>query len=567
MALRPGALLAALLALATYAGTARYGFVYDDHPVVRANPAAHDPLDWRAIAATPSWGAHNYRPLTTWTFAAQYALHGPWASGYHLVNVALHAAVSGLVVLTAGALGASVPAAWIAGALFAVHPVHTEAVAGIVGRAELLCALFMLLALGAHVRGDRAGWPWPSVVAVVACTAAGLLCKEYAFMLVVGLPVLDLLVRDDGSPARFHAGLRTRRTLVYAAVAIVAIAWLALRHAVRLHVAFALQPWMNPLAFVPAPVRVLTALRVQALAMRLLVLPFGLSPDYSGATIPLVTSLHDAAALVGVAAAAGVALLAVILWRRSRLALFWLVFAALAWAPVSNLLVAVWTIFGERLLYLPSIGVCVLAGMALDGACARLERPRLAALVAAGAVAAWMTGAQRAHAIWRNDLTLARAMVARAPESAHAHFVLGTILAKRGDLGAALAEFASSERLSPDYVGNLYNAGLARRARREYAAARRLLRRAVRLEPRNAAAWTALAATENDLGRPARALALLQHAHALVPPWAPLEVERGLTLHALGRRQDAAVAFRDALRLDPTEPIAQRALAQALPRT
>jgi tetratricopeptide (TPR) repeat protein len=531
--LRLGALLAAVLAVLTFAGTIGYDFVYDDHPVVVSNPAAHDPLDWRAIATRPSWGGATFRPLTVWTFAVQWALHGPSPAPYHMVNVALHAAVAALLVLVVGSVGASPLVATVAGILFAIHPVHVDAVASIVGRAELLCAFFVLLAIAAHHEAGRRGWPPLAIAGVAVAVAAGLLTKEYAFTLVVALPVFDLLVVDDGSPRRFLRALPTRRGLAYAAVALVAGVWLALRHAVLGSSALLLEPWMNPLAAAPDGVRVLTALKVQAMAVRLLFVPLGLRPDYSGDTIPLVLQTAEPAALGGIAVAAAIVALGACLLRADRHALFWLVLSGLAWAVVSNIVTPVWTIFGERLLYLPSAGFCVLVATALVWGAQRLGRNAAVWTVVGAIVLAAVPFAWTEHAIWHSDLTLARAMAGRAPRSAHALHVLGSTYAKRGQLEHALAEFDAAVTLDPTYAASFYNAALARRARREYATARALLRRTVRLAPSWPAGWVALIATEIDLGRPERALALADHALWLTPGVPALEAERALALRAL----------------------------------
>jgi tetratricopeptide (TPR) repeat protein len=558
---RLGALAAALLAVATFAGTMGYEFVYDDHAVVRANPAADAPGDWRAIALTPSWGGGGYRPLTTWTFAVTHAVSGSWAGGQHAANVALHAAVAALVVVVAGALGTSPPVATLAGVLFAVHPVHADAVASIVGRAELLCALFVLLAVLAQLRGSRRGWTPGRVATVVALAAAGMCSKEYALTLVLLLPLLDLLVVDDGSLAGFRAGLRGGRAVVYALVAAAALGFVALRHAVVGSSALDVHPWMNPLAFVPDHVRWLTALAVQARALGLLALPVGLRPDYSGPTLPLVTDVASAPALAGIGVAASLVVLAVALARRHRPAAFWLLLSGVSWGLVSNLVVPVGVVFAERLLYLPSVGSCVLAALGVGWTAARLGRPALVGAVAAVACVVALPLAWRAHGVWRDDVTHARAMAAGAPESAHARHVLGTAYAMRGRLDEALGAFDAALALDPGYAGSLYNAALARRARGELPVARGLLRRLVRRRPDHVLGWIALAATELDLGHAARALAVTEHALARAPRSAELHVERALALAALDRRPAAADAFRDALRIAPDLAAARRGLA------
>ena len=149
------ALLCALAAAALFWNTLECGICYDDEPAIKKNqdlrPHATTWLDlffhdfWGTDITSPS-SHKSYRPLTVATFRLNYMLHELQPLGYHLVNVLLHSAVCYLYVLLCGVVFSEVWPALIAGLLFAVHPVHTEAVAGLVGRTELLSGLFFIAA-------------------------------------------------------------------------------------------------------------------------------------------------------------------------------------------------------------------------------------------------------------------------------------------------------------------------------------------------------------------------------------------------------------------------------------
>ncbi len=152
--------LVALLAFAVYANSITNGFSFDDIAIVRDSQHVVN-LEWTAIWYDNYWPRTEgvqpdilYRPITLWSYLANEALFPGAAWAFHLVNVSLHALVSVLLTLLAWRLIGDRRVALITGILFAVHPAHTEVVSNIVGRAELLAALWSLLALLVYLPGQ-----------------------------------------------------------------------------------------------------------------------------------------------------------------------------------------------------------------------------------------------------------------------------------------------------------------------------------------------------------------------------------------------------------------------------
>jgi tetratricopeptide (TPR) repeat protein len=177
-------------------------------------------------------------------------------------------------------------------------------------------------------------------------------------------------------------------------------------------------------------------------------LPIGLSPDYSFNAIPLVRGPHDPRFL------GTLAMLALVGWALSsrkpeasslRLAVLWYAVAIL---PTSNLLLTTGTIFGERLLYLPSVAFCLLAG---TGAAWLIRRwkPVGVSLTAAVLVALALQ-ALRYSSAWTDDLSLFTWAVAATPESTKAHHKLGEELLRAGEYGPALRSLNRSLEIAPD---------------------------------------------------------------------------------------------------------------------
>uniref|UniRef100_A0A182NEY1 PMT_2 domain-containing protein n=1 Tax=Anopheles dirus TaxID=7168 RepID=A0A182NEY1_9DIPT len=172
------------------------------NPDVLGSPSA----GWAQLLQNDFWGtpladsgSHgSYRPLCVASFKLNYLLDGFKPFGYHLVNVLLHSLATGLVVKLARHIlpvpGGRSAGPAIAGLLFAAHPIHTEAVAGVVGRADLTGCIFYLLALLAYIRHVRwrqwgDGRQWVALAATVLLAGAAILCKETAVTaLVSGCP-------------------------------------------------------------------------------------------------------------------------------------------------------------------------------------------------------------------------------------------------------------------------------------------------------------------------------------------------------------------------------------------
>lgn len=192
------ALVSAVLGAVVYSNTLGASFVWDDRAAVVGNADVQGTTSWWDLVQHDFWGQNitapdshkSYRPLTVASFRVNFAVTGAQAAatGFHLVNVLLHSVVSALVAVVASRLpGATAVRSLVAGMLFAVHPVHVEAVASVVGRADVLAALFYLAALLAYMRaasGSRrmsrcgaASWLLLSVVLVFAAA----LSKEVGF--------------------------------------------------------------------------------------------------------------------------------------------------------------------------------------------------------------------------------------------------------------------------------------------------------------------------------------------------------------------------------------------------
>ncbi len=386
-------------AAVVYFGALWNGFALDDVPIIALNPRVHDWAGlWQAFRE-PYWpqalGAAMYRPLAI----ASYVLD--WQSGQvawmHAVNLLWHAAVSVAVAGLVRRWTGSAEGALVAGLVFAVHPLHVEAVANIVGRADLMCALFALLSIHAALVRNRLWWS-------VAALALGLLSKESAAIVpaLIGWGWLVGIGRPD----------RNRRWAYVASWVALGAAYLLVRWSI-------LHPYARLLHLAPAFVDAsvlnvrLTAVAALADVARLLVFPLTLRVDYSPAERTLVTTPLDAGVALGLLCAVLWGALVWLAWRRGRrVEAFGLGWIAIAFLPVANLLFPTGVLVAERTLYVPSIGLAIAAGAWLKDLPAR----RLAFVVGAVFLAGGARTALRVP-IWRNSRTVTLSVLEDSPRS------------------------------------------------------------------------------------------------------------------------------------------------------
>lgn len=434
---RRAALAAALAAVLVYLPAPANRFALDDSPIVEHNPAAHSIGSALRAFDDPYWppehAAGLWRPLVILSFAVDYQLSGGSTAWLHTTNVVLHAGVSALLVLV---LGAWLPAgaALAAGLLFAAHPVHVEAVANLVGRAELLVALFLLGA----VLLDRRLRVRPSLgleIGLLALVMAALLSKEH------GVIAVPLLMLD-----RLAAGPADRRPLPFAAAGLT-VAWFFLRRLVEGGAGFdAVAPTFIGL---DAWGRFNTMMAAFLALLRLMVWPFDLSPDYHPMIIERLTH-PTPASVIGAAAFAALIALALLLWRSQRAIAAGLLLAGLAWFPTSNLLVPTGIVLSERTLYLPSAGV-VLALVAGWLAVARGRgRPQV---VIAVVLLLWGARTVTRVPAWKTTQALVVTSLLAHPESYKVHQSAARVFIRIGDRAGAQREYRTAAAI---FAGDPY---------------------------------------------------------------------------------------------------------------
>jgi Tfp pilus assembly protein PilF len=533
-----------VLAALVYANTLVNKFAQDDHYYIVGNAELRE-APWRLMASAYA-SSGVYRPVTMLSFALNYWTMGMRPFGFHLVNLFLHGAVTVLLFHVILALLQAPRAAWAAAALFAVHPIHSEAVAAAVGRAELLAAGLLLAGWLLHLRG-RFGYG-------ALCFLLAMLSKESAAVFLVLVPLCDYATH------RFPP----RAALVYLRYAAAFVVFLALQWNAGGMKGGELVPMIdNPLAYLPAGWRVFNAMHVAWKYVALQIYPATLSADYSFNAIPVY---REFAAL----APAVVAILVVLagwFWslRRSPGVAVALSIYLCGFALTANVLTPIGTIFGERLAYFPSAGLCLLAGLGWQWL---QSRQRITAII----LLALVSTALAARTVvrnrdWHDDATLWISAARAVPSSAKARRNAGAKYMDAHDLAHAREEFEAAYRIYPDYPDLLASMGLLYAQTGEKERAAQFMDRAVGMSGRDNPLYdgmvTNYAALLIELGRYEPALALLNRVISESPGYARAWSNRAVLYLILGNKAQARADAEQALRLDPANGQAAKVLERA----
>lgn len=497
------ALAVALLALAASATSLRNGFTYDDRWIIVENGRVHELRAlWRYFEES-YWpmknGAGLYRPLVIFAYTLQWLIGAGSPLVFHLVNVTLAAACAVAVFWTLGFL---VPTrvAWIAAALFAVHPVHVEAVANVVGQAELWAALVLLSAVGLYLRDRREGpMRRQTGVAIVALFLAGIFTKEHVIVLPALLLAAELLLYRD---APVLQRVRRLRLLLWPLVAIAA-AFVALR--VQVLGAIGGDVPHPSLLHKDMIERALIMLNVVPEYGRVMLAPVRLYADYSPRQLDVFATPHPSH-LAGVLLLLSTAALFVLSVRRAPVVAFGIAWFALAVAPVSNVLLATGILLAERTLYLPSVGAMLVAAVGLDVLRARLRAARsplrpLVPVAVVGALAFGVVRSSDRNAFWHDTDSAFELMVEESPLNFKAHYALGGQYFQRNRFREGEAQWRMAIALMPNYHAVYMD--LAHRYRQAHlcGAALPLYQKALSLEPELAVATVSIAACQLELAQ------------------------------------------------------------------
>ncbi|XP_039617702.1 protein O-mannosyl-transferase TMTC2 [Polypterus senegalus] len=633
-------LVCSAVALVLYLNTLGADFCYDDSRAIKTNQDLLPETPWTHIFYNDFWGTllthsgshKSYRPLCTLSFRLNYYLGGmdPW--GYHLINVLLHCAVTGLFTKLSRLLLGGGTWTLIAGLLFASHPIHTEAVAGIVGRADIGAALFFLMSLLCYMHHcllrshSFRCWTWLFGSFVFA--ACSMLWKEQGVTVLAVSAIYDIFVFHKFKLYQvFTLIFKKKNTSLLLSVSSLATCGAALL-TVRLY-------WMgnkppnfsnsdNPAADSDnAITRTLTFFYLPALNVWLLLCPNTLSFDWSMDAVPLVRTLgdwrnlHTVALYVGLLASAWVSLrnppknkeangkahamngkhnsngnshipdighqsheshslktengvhnhfiTRTSLPATENVVAFSIGLLVVPFLPATNLFFYVGFVIAERVLYIPSMGFCLLVTVAMRSLYIKFRRKVMKSfLLYCTATLIILYGMKTVlrNQDWQDEEMLYKSGINVNPAKAWGN--LGNVLKSQGKMAEAEKAYRNALYYRSNMADMLYNLGLLLQENNRFSEALHYYKLAIGSRPTLASAYLNTGIILMNQGRLDEAKRTfltcaeipdenLKDPHAHKSSVTSCLYNLGKLLHEQGKHEEALTAFREAIQKMPRQ--------------
>ncbi|CAH2277685.1 transmembrane and TPR repeat-containing 3 [Pelobates cultripes] len=567
------------------------GFVFDDVSAILDNKDLHPSTPIKKLFQNDFWGTpmseershKSYRPLTVLTFRLNYLFSELNAVSYHFLNTLLHAVVC-VIFLKVCKLFLDGRTSLIAALLFAVHPIHTEAVTGVVGRAELLSSIFLLAAFLSYTKskGPDNSIVWIPIAVAVVLVAVATLCKEqgitvvgiccvYEVFIAQGytLPLLwdiirEIMVGKGSIPYSMLQTLLKLIVLMFSTLLLVVVRVQVIQSQLPVFTRFD-----NPAAVSSTPARQLTFNYLLPVNAWLLLNPSELCCDWTMGTIPLVESIIDVRNLATLVFFGLLGYLVMFSIRysgdSSKTVLMSLCLIILPFIPASNLFFPVGFVVAERVLYVPSMGFCMLVAHGWKKLSSRSKLRKLSWIFLALVLFTHATKTFNRNWDWESEYTLFMSALKVNKNNAKLWNNVGHALENEKNYGKALRFFKQATQVQPDDIGAHMNVGRtyknlnkSKEAEDSYLVAKSLMpqvipgkKYAARVAPNHLNVYINLAnLIRTNESRLEEADQLYRQAISMRPDFKQAYISRGELLLKMNKPLEAKEAYMKALELD-----------------
>lgn len=583
------AMLLAIVSFALYANTFGHGFVLDDVIMVKENTiVAKGFAGVGELLSTPHMRGYliipndTYRPLSLVMFAMEYQFFGQSPSGYHFINVLVFA---GCVVMLFSFLHRllgqdKLLAAFVGAFIFAIHPVHTEIVANIKSRDELLCFLFAFAGLNVFLKYMQENKIQHLLLGVLFMYLS-FISKENVITFIGVVPLLFFM---------YQRADNKRAILITAGMVVSTIAFIAVRHMVLTEYKANVQSGTIEFidnALTKAPnfaTRLATGVLICGKYLWLLFIPAPLICNYSFNAIPYA-SFTDIGVIVSLLAHGAMLWYAItrLISNKKDYIAFGILFYLFTISLFTNLFILIGAEMGERFMFLPSAGLAIASAAAADRWLIKEERiitwdslkqPKLAmVLLPLLLVFGYMTYARNQD--WKDNVSIYVADLAKSPNDARLNYYLGTAMAE--NLYDQEADPAKKKQIDMEAIGHLRTAlsiygefteafaelGRVYDRQQMYDSAEKYDRLALKLNPNHPIATNNLGSVYMATAQYEKAIATFRQVLAINPNFNLAFFNMARTFSQLKQYDSSIKYYRKMLELQPGFPDANMELGMA----
>jgi len=457
-----------VIVLIVYGEVLFFDFVWDDIPFIKENQLIRS---FRYIPYVFSNGMPtieapiHYRPLMMISLMFDYFIWGYNPSGYHLTNLLLHLGSSILLYTLLLNFVDKKWQAFLPSLIFAVHPVHCDAVAWIMARGDILCGFFVILALLCYIKEKKFFSTMFFVLALIS--------KEMAVTFPIIAFFYSWLNKNDKKDAFKWAVINVVILVIYLAV-----------RANVLELPFGAKQ--------PFALRFYTSITLIPRYFKMVFYPFKLSLLYYG--LPVFDSLFSWHVILSAVLLITIILIAVVVRKKAPLVIFSIFFFFLSLLPVSGLptLIDV-AMVAERYLYMPMIAIAIFFSQLTTlflkkGVSAKKV---IISLTAMAVLLGWLTFDRKK--LWENEFVFLKRMNEDAPNYHEAKAILAYIYIQKGDLDEAEKLLFQALKIKPDYAEGLNTLGTVYLRKGKYSIAQELFEKAIYFKPEHPEAHSNLA--------------------------------------------------------------------------
>jgi len=494
-----------VLTVVPYAQMSSHEFInWDDPFYISENSLVSSGLSWIGIGwAFITNTASNWHPLTWISYMLDSSLFGASATTVHMVNLFWYVGCVILVFFLFLNLKASIPAAFLMTAFFALHPLHVESVAWAAERKDLLCAFFFLSATLSYLRYAGKNGKQYLYYLTTLFLVLSLLSKPMA----VTWPCVALLL-DFWPLKRFESELKKsiyEKIPWFALSIITSIITLIVQDKSRAIKSLVEFPLTDRLA--NAVISYLEYIHQSLLPLELTVFyPYPYAFDHS--SVMMACAVLTLISVVAV-------------WQRDQrphLLWGWLFYLGVLF-PVIGIVQVGEQAHADRYMLLPQLGLIFMAGFSLDKNIKKIKIRRLAAVVITLFIAVLMALTFRQVSYWKNTKTLFSQNLAVAGENELAHFNLGTAYLQSNQFDLAITHLLAAAKMNPADITTFNNLGVAYAGMNQDNLAESCFRQAILLDPKVAQPYFHLAELRVKQGLFNEATKYIDEAAQLAPQW------------------------------------------------